>query len=506
MESALAPWRSAKQRGDTRPLYTATTPMRNSSLRTETRRRRAAGSPARTVAAPAVQPPLAAALLALAALTALAPALAVPATPAPASPVREVVVARLDTIVHPVAAEFVAKALQRADERRAAALVLEIDTPGGLADSTGDITRAILQAKTPVVCWVGPQGARAASAGFYILMSCDVAAMAPGTNTGAAHPVGGQGEEIGGTLGKKVEQDAAAQIRSLAARHGRNVELAQAAVVDSKSFTADEALQGKLVELIAPSLPALLQAIDGRQVKKGEGPAAPLATARAKLDEVEMGKVQRFLAVIAHPNIAYLLLSLGALGLIFEISTPGAVLPGVLGATCLVLGFYGVSVLPVSYAGAALLLLAALFFVAEIKITSYGLLTVAGTVCLVLGSLMLFESPEPALRVSRSLIAGVAASVLALALFLMTLVARTHRRPVTTGSAGLVGEHGVARSALAPSGRVFVRGELWTASAEGPVAAGSPVEVVAVEGMTLRVRPLPSANPSPGAAASSAGG
>jgi len=437
------------------------------------------------------------------ALAAAWPAMA--ATKPPAPPPR-VVVARLDTIIHPVAAEFVAKTLARADESGAAAVVLEIDTPGGLLTSTRDITRAILQAKTPVVCWVAPQGAQAASAGFFVLMSCDVAAMAPGTNTGAAHPVGGQGEEISGTLGKKVESDAAAQIRSLAARHGRNVELAQAAVVESRSFTADEALAGKLVEVLAPTLPALLAAVDGRQIKKSDGAPVVLATARATTDEVEMGKVQRFLAILVHPNVAYLLLGIGMLGLYFEIATPGAVLPGVVGATCLVLGFYAMSVLPVSYAGVGLLVLAAVFFLAEIKITSYGLLTVAGTICLVLGSLMLFESPEPALHVSRGIIAGVTASIVATAVFLMTLVLRTHRVPVTTGLAGLVGERGVARGPLDPAGRVFVHGELWPAVAEGSAPAGAPVEVVAVDGMTLRVRPLPAAPSASPAAPSPAGG
>jgi membrane-bound serine protease (ClpP class) len=452
----------------------------------------------------AVSPSLAA--LAMLAAATLPLAAVVPAQTPPPAPVQKVLVARLDTIIHPVAAEFVAKTLARADAERATAVVLEIDTPGGLMTSMGDITRAILQARTPVVCWVGPQGARAASAGFFVLMSCDVAAMAPGTNAGAAHPVGGQGEEIAGTMGKKVEQDAAAQIRSLAARHGRNVELAQAAVVESRSFTADEALQGKLVELVAPSLPALLQQLDGRPVKKGEAAARPLATARARVDEVEMGKVQRFLAVLAHPNVAYLLLAIGMLGLYFEIATPGAVLPGVIGATSLVLGFYALSVLPVSYAGVALLLLAALFFLAEIKVTSYGLLTVAGTVCLVLGSLMLFESPEPALRVSRSIIAGVTTSAVVLVVFMMTLVLRTHRAQVSTGAAGMVGERGVARSPLSPAGRVFVHGELWAAVAEADAPAGAPIEVVAVDGMTLRVRPLPATLSSPSRAPSSAGG
>jgi membrane-bound serine protease (ClpP class) len=433
------------------------------------------------------------ALGALLLAAAVVPAIAAP--PAPAAS-RRVVVAHLDTIIHPVAAEFVTRAVAHADAVGAAALVLAIDTPGGLLTSTRDITTAMLQAKTPVICWVGPQGARAASAGFFVLMAADVAAMAPGTNTGAAHPVGGQGEDIVGTMGKKIEQDAAAQIRSLATRHGRNVELAQAAVVESRSFTSDEALQGRLVDLVAPSLPALLAAVDGRQVRKGAAAPLALRTAGATLDELEMGKVQRFLAVLIHPNIAFLLLAAGMLGLYFEMATPGAVAPGVIGAICLLLGLYAMSVLPVSYAGVGLLLLAALFFLAEIKITSYGLLTVAGAVCLVLGSLMLFDSPEPALQISKSIIAGVTASVLLTVAFLMTLVVRTHRSQVATGSKGLVGEHGVARSSLAPAGRVFVHGELWSAVAEGSIPAGTAVEVVAVDGMTLRVRPLPATTAS----------
>jgi membrane-bound serine protease (ClpP class) len=472
--------------------------------------RSSSSSTARSVARRERLRPLAAALLAAAAL----PLLAAAAAPAPklakpaaklGKPAPRVVVARLDTIIHSVAADFVSKAVVHADEVGATALVLEIDTPGGALNSTRDITRAILQAKTPVVCWVAPQGAQAASAGFIILMSCDVAAMAPGTNTGAAHPVGGKGEDIAGAMGKKVEQDAAAQIRSLAARHGRNIALAQAAVLESRSYSADEALGGKLIELVAPSMPALLAALDGRTVKKGEGPPMVLATLNATEDEVEMGKVQRFLAILAHPDVAYLLLGLGMLGLYFEISTPGAVMPGVVGLTCLLLGFYGMSVLPVSYAGAALLVLSALFFLAEIKVTSYGLLTTAGTICLVLGSLMLFESPEPALRVSRSIIAGVTASIVVATVFLMTLVVRTYRTQVRTGSEGLVGERGVARSALSPVGRVYVRGELWRAVAEGSVAAGTPVEVVAMDEMTLRVRPLPEASPMPPPALSAGG-
>lgn len=449
-------------------------------------RRRSPPGAGRRLAAAAGAPPLLALLLGV-----LWPAgVATAQSPGAQSPGAHVLVARVDTIIHPAAAAFVSEAVEQADAEGAAALVLEIDTPGGLLTSTRDITRAILQAETPVVVYVSPQGAQAASAGFLVLMAADVAAMAPGTNTGAAHPVAGSGEELPEVVGRKAEQDAAAQVRALAARRGRNVALAEAAVVESRSFTADEALEQKLVELVAPDLPRLLAALDGRTVTRGEGEPRVLRTAGAEVRRVEMGRVQRFLAAIAHPNIAYILLTLGFLGLYFELATPGAVLPGVVGAICLLLGFYALSVLPLDYAGVGLLLLAGLLFLAEIKVTSYGLLTVAGAVALVLGSLMLFESPDPALRVSPAVIAAVAGSIVVAVAFSMTLVLRTHRQRPTTGGEGLVGKRGVARAALAPSGRVFVHGELWNAVAEEPVAAGAPVEVVAVEGLTLRVRPL----------------
>ena len=412
-----------------------------------------------------------------------------PAATAPGS-TAPVLVARVDTIIHPVAAEFVRRAVAEAEAARAAALVIELDTPGGLLTSTREITRALLQSRVPVVVWVGPEGAQAASAGFVVLMAADVAAMAPGTNTGAAHPVTGDGKDVGGKMGEKVAQDTAAQVRALAARHGRNVELAQSAVLESRSFTAEEALRARLVEVVAPTLPALLRAAHGRQVGKAGGTVERLRTAGAAVRRLEMGPVQRLLAVVSHPNVAYILLSLGFLGLYFELATPGAVLPGVVGAICLLLGFYALSVLPLDYTGVALLLLAVLFFIAEIKVASYGLLTVAGVVCLVLGSLMLFESPEPALRVSLWLVAAVAGSVVVTAAFLMTLVLRIHRAPVRTGREGLVGERGVARTSLAPAGKAFVHGELWSAVAEQPLEPGQPLEVVSVEGLTLRVRPL----------------
>ncbi|HSN89105.1 MAG TPA: nodulation protein NfeD [Thermoanaerobaculia bacterium] len=391
--------------------------------------------------------------------------------------------------IHPVSAELIGDAIREADAAGAAALVIELDTPGGLVTSTREITTAILGAKTPVVVYIAPAGAQGASAGFYILMSADVAAMAPGTNTGAAHPVGGQGETVEGVLGKKMEEDAAANIRSMALRNGRNVELAQAAVLDSRSYSAQEALDGKLIDLIAPTVPALLRVIDGRQVQR-DGAAVTLRTVDSEVVEVELSAFRRFLGVLADPNIASMLLVLGFLGLYFELMNPGAILPGVVGAICLILGFFALSVLPVNYAGLALILLAVILFIAEIKVVSYGLLAVGGTVSLVLGLLMLFKTPEPALRVSLEFIAVLAVFSLAVVGFLTMMSLRMSRVPVRTGPEGMLHELGTARTALAPRGKVFVHGEIWDAVAEEPVAAGETVQVTGVRNLTLAVRPF----------------
>jgi membrane-bound serine protease (ClpP class) len=429
--------------------------------------------------------PLALALLALGLLGLFAPLIM--AAPAPAQAPGEVLLVKVKSPIHPVSAELIADAIQEADRRNAAALIIELDTAGGLMTSTRDITTAILGARTPVVVYVSPSGAQAASAGFFILMSADVAAMAPGTNAGAAHPVDGQGKDIDGVMGKKVEQDAAANIRSLAVRNGRNVQLAEEAVLQSRSYTAGEALQNKLIELVAPDVPALVRALDGRVVQRG-ATQLTLHTASAAVRPFSVSPLRALLGVIADPNITYLLLGLGSLGLLFELMHPGAVLPGVVGAICVVLAFYGLSVLPVNYAGVALILLAVLFFILEIKITSYGMLGVAGIACLVLGSLMLFKTPEPALRVSGELIAMVAAFSLLVVGFLAFMALRAQRMPVRTGVEGLIHEIGTARSPLAPHGKVFVHGELWDAIAEEPVAMGEPVEVIAVRNLTLAVR------------------
>jgi len=399
----------------------------------------------------------------------------------------EVILARVDSIIHPVSAEFIRDAIAEADRSNAAAVVIELSTPGGLMSSTREITTAILGSRTPVVVYVGPNGAQCASAGFYILMSADVAAMAPDTNTGAAHPVGGGGEDIPGNLGKKVEEDAAANVRALAARNGRNVELAQAAVVQSRSFTAQEALQQKLVEVVAPNVRALLQAIDGRSVRRG-ATTLILHTSGAAVREIELSVSRRMLGALADPNIAYILLILGSLGLIFELKSPGAILPGVVGGICLILAFFSMSVLPVNAAGLALIALALVFFIAEIKVVSHGILGLGGVIALVIGSLMLFKTPDAALRVSLWLIACLTAFTVLVMGLLLYLTVKTQRLPVRTGAEGLLHELGTARTALSPRGKVAIHGELWDAVADEAVAAGETVEVLGVRNLTLAVR------------------
>lgn len=395
----------------------------------------------------------------------------------------------LDSIIHPVAAQFLEESLAEAEAEDADLFVLELSTPGGLLTSTREMSTAMLGSDLPIVVYVAPSGAQAASAGFFLLMAGDVAAMAPGTNTGAAHPVGGQGEDIEGAMGEKVEQDAAATIRSLAARSGRDQQLAEQAVVESRSFTAEEALEAGLIDLIAADMPTLLEEIDGRELNVEGKETMTLRTANADVRTLEMNSFQRLLATIAHPNIAYILMSLGFLGLYFELSNPGAVLPGVIGGICLILAFFALSVLPVNYAGIALLLLAAVFFVAEVKVTSYGLLTLAGIVSLVLGSLMLFKSADPAIKVSLEVIVAISTFAAVVVLTLMTIVLKVHRTQVKTGVEGLLHKTGIVRTAMTPRGKVFVHGELWDGLADSELPVGTSVEVVGVDGMTLKVRP-----------------
>lgn len=409
--------------------------------------------------------------------------------PLPEAPPRVTVIA-IDAIIQPVVEEFLVEALDAADARGDELLVVELSTPGGMLDVTRRITSAMLESETPVAVYVYPRGAHAASAGFFLLMASDVAAMAPGTNTGAAHPVAGQGQDIEGDMGAKVEQDTAAMIRSLAAANGRDAALAEEAVLESRSFTAEEALELGLADVIASNLEDLLPRLDGREVKVG-ATTRTLSTKDATVVRESMTAFQRIRSTLVHPNIAYMLLTFGGIGLYIEISNPGAIFPGVVGAICLIVGLYATSVLPVNYAGLALLGLAVLLFFAEVKVPSFGLLTVGGLASLVLGSLMLFDSPDPALRVSIQMVialAGLAAVVVG-ALTVMVIRSRANR--VSTGREGLIGHLAEVRSPIEAggTGKVFLMGELWNARSGSSLAVGTQAEVRAVDGLTLEVEP-----------------
>ncbi len=403
----------------------------------------------------------------------------------------EVIVATVDSVIQVVVAEFMEEVTAEADRVGAEALIVELSTPGGEMQAMRKIFTTFLDARTPVVVYVSPSGSQAASAGFFILLGADVAAMAPGTNTGAAHPVAGGGEDIPGAMGEKVTQDAAATIRSLAARRGRDEKLAESAVLESKSFTAQEALDSGLVDLVAPSLQSLLVDLDGRVVEKG-GREWTLATRAATVRRMEMSAFQRVRSIIAHPNVALLLMSLGSIGLIFEITHPGAIFPGVVGAVCLILGLWAMSVLPVNYAGLALMFVAVLLWVLEVKVPSFGMLTVGGAVSFCLGAIMLFRDADPALQASLKLIIAVGITIGLLALALARLALKAQRGRVATGSEGLLDELGLVSAGIgigAP-GKVRLHGEIWNAEADVPVDVGDRVRVVRVDGMTLRVEPV----------------
>ncbi|HLA50682.1 MAG TPA: nodulation protein NfeD, partial [Thermodesulfobacteriota bacterium] len=392
----------------------------------------------------------------------------------------------VDGIVNPVMSEFVVKSIQGAQKENAEAVVIQLDTPGGLDLSMRDIVKAILSSDIPIVVYVAPAGSRAASAGVFITYAAHIAAMAPGTNIGSAHPVAMGGEKMDETMMKKVENDAVAYIKGIATKRHRNAEWAEKAVRESVNVPAEEALKLKVIDLIAPDKKALLEAIDGKKVEVLSGEKI-LKTAKAEIKEIEMGLRHRILNAITNPNVAYILMMIGLIGLYFELSNPGLILPGVVGAICLVLAFYAFQTLSVNYAGLLLIGLAALFFIAEIKVMSYGLLTVAGIVALTLGSLMLFESPLPFMRVSLWVILPTVISITVIFFGAMyyALTIR-HKKPVS-GAEGLVDEAGIANTDIAKEGKVFINGEYWDAWSDEPIKSGEKVRVVEVVGLKLKV-------------------
>jgi membrane-bound serine protease (ClpP class) len=412
-----------------------------------------------------------------------------------------VVAADYDGIIHPVAAEFVDGVIGRAEARGAALVVLTLRTPGGLVDSTRTITSRMIAAKPPVAVYIAPSGSRAASAGFLITIAADVAAMAPGTSIGAAHPVSGDGAPVSDTVAKKAASDVAAYARSLAEKRGRNITLAEQAVVESRAFTDAEARSADppLVDLIARDLDDLLAQLDGREIARFDGRRTVLHTKGASIERIEMTWRQRLLSTIAHPQIAYLLFSLGTLGLTIELWSPGAILPGVVGGVCLLLAFFAFQVLPVNYVGLLLVLFGIVLLILEVKVASVGLLAAGGLVSLVLGSMMLIDSPLPELQVGLRLILPIVFGIAVVLTMLVRLAVRAQRQRSVTGTAGLIGEHGRALSDIAAGGEgtVSAHGETWAATAEDAIAAGDAIEVVAVDGLTLRVRRQARRDPQP---------
>jgi membrane-bound serine protease (ClpP class) len=397
----------------------------------------------------------------------------------------------VDAIIHPVSAEFMVHTIDAADRAGASLLVFTLRTPGGLVDSTRDIVTRMLAAKTPVAIFVAPSGSRAASAGFILTMAADVAAMAPGTHIGAAHPVGANGESGSETMAKKAAADVAAYVRTLAAGRGRNVSLAEEAVQESRAFTEQEALGASppLIDVVAADLPDLLRRLDGRSVRRFDGSTVILSTASARLVPVEMSRRQRVLSAIAHPNIAFILLSLGILGLTIELWTPGAILPGVVGAIALLLAFFALQMLPVNGAGLLLILLGLILLALEIKVTSYGALTAGGLTSLVLGAMILIDAPEPELRVSLRVVMPVILGCAAICVFLVRLGVASQRRRPATGVHALVGAAAETLTAIEPgrAGQLRTRGEIWRAISAERLDPGTRVRVIDVEGLTLTV-------------------
>lgn len=393
----------------------------------------------------------------------------------------------VDDIIHPISDEFVGRALDEAVLRKADVVLLELRTPGGLETSMRGIVEKIIRSQVPVIVWVGPSGARAASAGFFILEAADIASMAPGTNTGAAHPVMFGGEKLDDIMKMKMQNDSAAFIRSLAQRRGRNVAAAESAVREAKSFTEDEALSLRLIEVVATDVPSLLRWADGRTVKRFNGSTTVLRTANKPVVDYEMSLKQRLLSWIMDPNVAFILMSLGMLALWAEFNHPGAILPGVVGLIAILLAVFALNLLPTRYAALVLILAAFALFALEAKFTSYGILGIGGVICMVFGALLLVDGPIPEMRVHLVTALVVSVPLGAIAVFLMTLVMRAHKNRVTTGTEAMIGEIGVARTTLQPDGKVFVHGELWNATASGDIAAGTRVRVRAVEGLRVVV-------------------
>ncbi len=397
-------------------------------------------------------------------------------------------IAKVSGVIHPPTAEYTLKAIKQAEEDGAECLIIELDTPGGLDESMREITKAVLNAKVPVIVYVYPSGARCASAGVFILLSSHIAAMAPGTNIGAAHPVAMGGGKMDETMKAKVENDAVAYIKSIAKKRGKNEEWAENAVRKSVSVTADEALELGVIDIIADNLEELLDKLDSLEVELESGTQV-LNTKGESTKEIEWSFKEKFFSKIANPTIAYMLLMIGMWGIILEFSHPGTFIPGVVGGISLILAFYSFQILPISYAGVGLIVLGFILFIMEVLTPTYGPLAIGGVISLALGSLMLIKVKAPFLQISRVSIIVAVALTGSFFVFALAMAFRTMRRKPITGKRGLVGETGEVKERIEPSleGRVFIAGEWWKAIADETIEVGEKVRVVEVNRLTLKV-------------------
>jgi len=406
----------------------------------------------------------------------------------------------VDDTIQPISEEYIARAIAEAGRRHDQAVLIEINTPGGLVDSTRQIIEHITTSSVPVIIYVTPSGSRAASAGFFILESADIAAMAPGTNTGAAHPVMLGGGKMDDVMKEKIENDAAALMRSVASRRGRNVDVAESTVRQSKSFTDQEALSQHLIDYVASNEDELFRQIDGKSFKRFNGENVTLKTAGQQVSLFGMTLKEKILAYLMDPNIAFLLLAIGALSLYIEFNHPGAVIPGTVGVVFILVAAFALNLLPTRFAALVLILGAFALFAAEAKFASHGVLTIGGIALLTLGGLLLVDAPIPEMRVHLLTALAVSIPLGVITAFLMTIALRARRNKVVTGEQGLLGETGVAQTALSPQGKVFVHGELWDAIASSALPAGQLVVVRRVNGLTLQVEPLAATPPTASAA------
>lgn len=410
---------------------------------------------------------------------------------APASaPTPIVVQINLDDVVHPVSADYIKDGLNHAKDINARAVVLRLDTPGGLIDSMRDIVEAILASPVPVITWVGPVGSRAASAGFFILLSGDVAVMAPGTNTGAAHPVSGSGGQIDPVMETKIVNDATAYLRSYTSRRGRNAALAEKGVTQSQSFTSEEALKENLIDAVIPDVQHIIEQYTGKEVRRINDQVTTLDLRGATIEVFEMTTRQRILSRVLNPNLAFILALVGLIGMYVEITHAGLILPGVVGAISLVLALFAFNLLPVNWAGVALILLAICLFTLEATMTSHGILALGGIASMTAGAVMLVQGPIPQLRVQLSTALAVTIPVAIITVFLVRLVYLSRKRKSIVGADSMIGEEGIAKSDINPDGRVFVHGEYWNASSEKPIPAGSKIRVSKVHGLKVEVEQL----------------